>query len=322
MSFISEFNHHSRGASVDRITHSVLNSHNVTLWLKRDDAIHQLISGNKWRKLKYQLVNSKNDGVKTLISFGGAFSNHLHALAAAGNTFGFNTIGVIRGEYDPNNPTLKQLQALGMKLEFVSRKEYRDRHDLNYQQSWQQRIPNSRVIAEGGSSELALPGVAESVDELSQQLGAFDALFCPVGSGGTVAGLVQGVVQAKLNTKVYGVCAVKDNSLEHKIQDLLKDVALIPDYQLISGYECGGFAKTSSEQFALIDDFYQTNQIGLDPVYTSKMMLAIFDWVRRGRLDGQTVVAIHTGGMQGWQGMSYLNQLPVGFTIPEYDICV
>ncbi|GLS82333.1 1-aminocyclopropane-1-carboxylate deaminase [Paraferrimonas haliotis] len=312
----------SQPSLLTRITHPALNSHNVSLWLKRDDLIHNWVSGNKYRKLKYHLRHAAQQGNQGIVSFGGAFSNHLHAVAAITKANGLYSVGIIRGEYDPNNPTLLQLQKLGMKLHFVSRQHYRQRHLAEYQQTWQQRYPDALVVPEGGSSQYALPGVAEVVSELRQQLGHFDSLVTAVGSGGTLAGLVYGVQKNRLTpVNCVGYCAIKNGGyLTQNIDDLLTQMnAKTGGYRLQTDYHCKGFAKVSDEQLAFIEDWHQQTNIAIDPIYTSKMLLGLFSDIEQGMYDNQTVVALHTGGLQGWQGMQYRGMAKSGLAIPPFD---
>ena len=273
---------------------------NIRLYLKRDDLLHPQVSGNKWRKLKYNLLAARDKGFSTLLTFGGAYSNHLYATAAAGQVFGFQTIGVIRGDElanAPLNPTLSFCQSCGMTLHFVSRADYLRKDDPDFLATLAENFGPCYVLPEGGTNELAIQGTAEIIPELTTQLGfAPDYVCCPVGTGGTVAGLVQ---SAPNGTKVLGFVVLKGigpNSLPavRFTNEQPGDCSGLFDYQF------GGYAKTTPELLQFIRAFEQKTGILLEQVYTGKMLYGIYDLARQGYFpDGATVVAVHTGGLQG-----------------------
>jgi len=198
---------------LQKIEHPLLDLWQLTLSVKRDDLLHPEISGNKWRKLKYSLFEARRQQLDHIISFGGAYSNHIHALAAAGFYFGFKTTGIIRGEsFYANNPTLKQALAWGMELQFVTRQEYKQRAEPAYLQSLQSAYPNAFIVPEGGSNRFAIRGVMEAHQEIQQQAHPVDHIVTATGSGGTLAGLIAGVAQAQLNTKVTDAIAALKNA--------------------------------------------------------------------------------------------------------------
>ena len=284
--------------------------HGIRLYIKRDDLIHPLISGNKWRKLKYNLISAKNNNINNLISFGGAYSNHIHALAAAGNLYNFNTMAIIRGEEDFNNPTLNQVKKMGMQLKFVTRLEYKQRHNRLYLQQLQQQNPQALIIPEGGTNGLALKGVTEIITELSQQLDHFDFVCTPCGSGGTTAGLITG---AKSNTKVLSFSVLKNaNYLIDEINQLVQHSGKPKtNWQFIEDYHGGGYGKITPELIAFIEQFYRQTQIKLEPIYSGKMFFGLLDLIKQGYFPaGSNVVAIHTGGLQGINGFKQRGLLP------------
>jgi len=283
-------------STLTRIADSATRAHCVELWLKRDDSIHPVISGNKWRKLKYPLNEALYAGAHTLVSMGGAYSNHLHALAFAARELGLNSAAYIRGERPGElNPTLRDLQRWGMQLHFVSRSAYRD---LRYSDMTAEALnlqAGSYWIPEGGASRLALTGVAEIVSELDF---AYDALVCACGTGTTLAGLISA---ARADTKILGVAALKGGEFLHRdILALLGRLQPACDWELLLNYHCGGFAKTSPELIDFISNFGRIHQVPLEPVYTGKAVYAIYDLLNKGYFAaGQRIVALHTGGVQG-----------------------
>lgn len=269
----------------------------IRLFMKRDDLLHPLVSGNKWRKLKYNLLAARQQQYTTLLTFGGAYSNHLYATAAAGQVFGFQTIGVVRGEElagKPLNDTLRFCQESGMLLHFVSRDAYRRKDTPEFLAEMTDRFGSCYVVPEGGTNDLAVQGTAEIVPEVMAQLGySPNYVCCPVGTGGTMAGLVQ---SAPPETTVLGFVVLK-----------------IPDSQMLSAqaipaasccrihdYHFGGYARTTPELISFIRAFERKNGILVEQVYTAKMLYGIYDLARRGYFpSGATVVAVHTGGLQG-----------------------
>jgi 1-aminocyclopropane-1-carboxylate deaminase/D-cysteine desulfhydrase-like pyridoxal-dependent ACC family enzyme len=270
----------------------------IRLLLKRDDLLHPLVSGNKWRKLKYNLLDARQQGLATLLTFGGAYSNHLYAVAAAGQAFGFQTIGMVRGDElatKPRNATLASCEQMGMTLHFVSRADYDRKSDPAYLTGLLDRFGPTCVLPEGGTNELAVRGTAESMAELLMQLGhAPDFVCCPVGTGGTLAGLVRAVAAQQLPTQILGFSAV----------GALTDIPALPDpdgsWQLITDYTFSGYARTTPDLLAFIRIVEQRTGIQFEQVYTGKMLYGIYTLAKRGFFPpGATVVAIHTGGLQG-----------------------
>ncbi|SOD80327.1 1-aminocyclopropane-1-carboxylate deaminase/D-cysteine desulfhydrase [Spirosoma fluviale] len=269
----------------------------ICLFLKRDDLLHPLVSGNKWRKLKYNLLAARKQQLDTLLTFGGAYSNHLYATAAAGQVFGFRTIGVVRGDElagKPLNTTLAFCHTCGMQLHFVSRNDYRRKEDADFQDELKARFGPLYLLPEGGTNDLAIQGTAEIIPEIINELGYVpDFVCCPVGTGGTVAGLVR---SAPEETSVLGFMVLKvPDSLW--LSELFPPTARgcrVPDYHF------GGYAKTTPELLNFIRTFEQKTGIRLEQVYTGKMLYGIYDLARQGYFpEGASVVAVHTGGLQG-----------------------
>lgn len=273
----------------------------IRLYLKRDDLLHPLVSGNKWRKLKYNLLAAREQGFAQLLTFGGAYSNHLYATAAAGEVFGFGTIAIVRGDelaQQPRNKTLAFCEVSGMHLHFVSRAGYRRRAEPNYVAELLERFGPCYVLPEGGTNDLALRGTAEILPEITRQLGHTpDYVACAVGTGGTVAGLASSATSA---TEVLGVVVLKGVSSLPSV--CLSSTCEQPGncLRLHTNYHFGGYAKTTPELLNFIRSVEQRTGVSLEQVYTGKLLYAIYDLARQGYfLKNATVVAVHTGGMQG-----------------------
>ncbi len=268
----------------------------IRLGLKRYDRLHPLVSGNKWRKLKYNLLAARERNLNTLLTFGGAYSNHLYATAAAGQVFGFRTIGVVRGDEladAPRNSTLAFCESCRMTLHFVSRTDFRRKDDPAFIASLLARYGPCYVLPEGGTNELAMKGTAEIVPEIIAQLSyAPDYVCCPVGTGGTVAGLIE---SAPPEMTVLGFLSLKAPDFQ-----LPRIVSPTTNFHLMTDYHFGGYAKTTPELLNFIRAFEQRTGILMEQVYTGKMLYGIYDLARQGYFpDGATVVAVHTGGLQG-----------------------
>lgn len=267
--------------------------------IKRDDLLHPLISGNKFRKLKYNLEEAKKLQHDTLLTFGGAFSNHILAVAAAGNEFGFKTIGIIRGEelagkYS-QNPTLQKAEQLGMNFVFVSREEYRYKAEAKYIEDLRQKYGDFYLIPEGGTNALAVKGCEEIVTLDDAE---FDYVCCAVGTGGTISGIIN---CSKPCQKVLGFPALKGDFLQ---QDIRK-FATKDHWELITDYHFGGYAKTTPQLIDFMNDFYDQYKIPLDPIYTGKMVFGVFDLIKKNYFSKNAkILLIHTGGLQGIKGMN------------------
>lgn len=268
----------------------------IKLYIKRDDLLHPVISGNKWRKLKYILDHALKLGASTLISMGGAFSNHLHALAFVGKCLNMKTIGYVRGELsNPLNPTLIDLLDWGMELRFVSRSEYRQLRQYKHHNSLPGQFSDQYWIPEGGASDLALQGVSEIVDEIDMKL---DHLWVTCGTATTLAGLLS---KASANCQVSGVAALKGAGfLANEVKRLLPNEPVPCQWQILLDYHFGGFAKSTPELQQFIKKFEDKHGIPLEPIYTGKLLYAVFDMLDKGYFKpGQSIVVLHTGGLQG-----------------------
>lgn len=272
---------------------------NISLHVKREDLLHPQISGNKFRKLKYNIAEASRLGYHTLLTFGGAYSNHIAAVAAAGVAYGFNTIGVIRGEElaekIENNPTLKYAQACGMELKFISRSEYRDKESDAMSANLTEEFGAFYLLPEGGTNALAIKGCEEILDDADRQ---FTHICCAVGTGGTVSGLIH---SAHRGQTVIGFPVLKNEGLHADVMAM----AGPGNWQLETGFHFGGYGKVTTGLVAFMNDFYTKTNISLDPVYTGKMVFGVINLIEQGYFpDNSSVLMIHTGGLQGIEGMN------------------
>jgi len=280
----------------------------VRILLKRDDRLYHPAApefcGNKWRKLKFNLLRAAELGHTRLLTFGGAYSNHILAVAAAGYLTGFQTVGLIRGEpASAGNPTLSRAEAYGMQLHFVSRSAYRQKEQPDVVRQLQQQYGPAYLLPEGGTNPDALTGCMALADEIVHQCHSAlpDVVVCACGTGGTLAGLILGFAG---KTRVIGLPVLKGNFMHNDVQALLSDRDP-GNWQIQPDYHFGGYAKVRPELIEFIREQYQTQQIKLDPVYTGKMLYGLYDQIQKGAFaPGTTVLAIHTGGLQGNAGMN------------------
>ena len=261
--------------------------------IKRLDLIHPQISGNKFFKLKYNLLAARQQGFEKVLTFGGAYSNHIAATAFASHKFGFQSLGMIRGEelaQRPLNPTLATAQQFGMQLEFISRNAYRQKDQPDFLQHLQQQYPDFYLIPEGGTNALAVQGCREILTTEDAQ---FDLICCAVGTGGTLAGLIEASQQ---HQQLLGVSTLKGDFLTHEVAQLTTK----RNWRILDDYCCGGYAKTTPELIQFIQTFEQRYNIPLEQVYTGKMLRGIFDLIDQDKIGpDQKILLIHTGGLQG-----------------------
>jgi len=274
----------------------------LEVFIKRDELIHPLISGNKWRKLKYNLLEFKQKNKKHLLSFGGAFSNHLLALAASCSEQDIKGTIIVRGDGpDPNNPTLRLATKMGINIQFTDRTSYKKRHDQDYQQELLEHYKADFLIPEGGTNLLALKGCAEIVDEIDFQLGKpADYITVSAGTGGTAAGLLS----QSSNSKLQVFSALKGDFLEADILKLCDKNK--QNLHVHKTFHFGGYAKHKPELVSFINEFYEQHNILLDPIYTGKMFYGLLAEIREDKYPaGSSIVSIHTGGLQGNLGFNY-----------------
>ncbi|TWO34458.1 1-aminocyclopropane-1-carboxylate deaminase/D-cysteine desulfhydrase [Seonamhaeicola sediminis] len=271
----------------------------VELYVKREDKIHPFVSGNKYRKLKYNLLEAQSRGCDTLLTFGGAFSNHIAAVAYAGKVFGFKTIGIIRGEELKgkvnDNETLSFAKFNGMQFEFISRDLYRNKTSAGFQKHLNEFFGNFYLVPEGGTNYLAVKGCEEILSKADKE---FDYVCSAVGTGGTISGLIN---CSKPSQQVLGFPALKGSFLKEDISKFVTKT----NWNLITDYHFGGYAKINEELITFINKFKADNAISLDPIYTGKMLFGIYDLIKKGFFKkGTKILAIHTGGLQGVGGMN------------------
>lgn len=274
-----------------------------SIYMKREDLLHPDVSGNKFRKLKYNLQQAQLEKQDTLLTFGGAFSNHIAATAAAGKAAGLNTIGVIRGdelgenlqETLQENSTLRFAASCGMHLEFVSRATYRDKNSISFMKKMREKFGSFYLIPEGGTNDLAVKGCEEI---LSKEDREFDIICCAVGTGGTISGIINSSGEKQ---KILGFLALKGEFLNSEIQKFSRK----NNWELIRAYHFGGYARTDRELIDFVNSFKESYHIQLDPIYTGKMMYGLLDLVKKGAFfKNCRILAIHTGGLQGIAGMN------------------
>jgi 1-aminocyclopropane-1-carboxylate deaminase len=283
----------------------------MQLWVKRDDLIHPIVSGNKWRKLRYTLERTVSNGVRHIVSFGGGHSNHLHALGYACNSLNIKLTAIVRGHFHSNlTPMLQDLVAWQADVQFVDRKTYQLRDDKTYLASLAEQYPNAMFIPEGGSSEFALAGVADIFSELTQR---YDYVLTPVGSGGTLAGLIHGAMNKTepLHTKIIGIAVLKgEGYLEELVSKLLSSQTTLPsqvithqpiaDWHINHQFHFNGYAKATPELHQFCQTFNQALSIPIEPVYSGKLFWAVKELMaKKAFTPGSKILLLHTGGLQG-----------------------
>lgn len=299
----------------------------IRISVKRDDMIHPYISGNKWRKLKYLIALAKKSSVEHLVTFGGAWSNHLLATACAGAMYGFKTTGFVRGDENLSNPVLTLCQLYGMQLVFVSREDYKDKTGLYHQFTERGRTSAEQClfVDEGGYSEEAVKGCSEIITELPQD---YDHIFCACGTGATLAGLAKGLQDLikkrttldlgesctsssvrKLTTVLHGVPVLAGGSfIENQVRRLVPEAA----FELHTDYHFGGYARTKPELINFVREFVCSTGVLIEPVYSAKVFYAVFDLIKRQYFaPNARILIVHTGGLSGFLGMEKKFTFPV-----------
>ncbi len=257
--------------------------------------IHPFISGNKWRKLKYILSGAESLNKKHLVTFGGAFSNHLLATACAAAKFGFKSTGIVRGE-EVHNDVLMLCKLFGMNLLFTDRSSYQDKHSL-YKTHFSDD-PDTIFIDEGGAGELGVKGCSELLHELQEN---YDHIFCAAGTGTTAAGIIKGVQEHMIQSRVHVIPVLKGGSF---LRPEIEKYTGHP-FEMHQKYHFGGYAKTSPELLAFIQSFCTSTGILIEPVYTGKMFFAVYDLIEKDKFEaGSRILTVHTGGLTGILGMS------------------
>lgn len=287
----------------------------VALAIKREDLIHPFVSGNKFRKLKYNLLQAKSENKTTLLTFGGAYSNHIAAVAFAGHENSFKTIGIIRGDELQDkiseNPTLLFAQKNGMVLEFISREAYKSKNEAVFLENLKSKYGDFYIIPEGGTNALAVKGCEEI---LSKDDTSFDFICTCVGTSGTIAGIIN---SAKSHQKILGFSALKGVVFDQEIHKFAPNKN---NWQIIDDYNFGGYAKITPELILFITEFNQKYKIKLDPIYTGKLLFGVTDLITKNYFpENSKILVIHTGGIQGVAGMNLKNKNNDLLQINFYD---
>ncbi|MDP5106062.1 MAG: pyridoxal-phosphate dependent enzyme [Polaribacter sp.] len=298
-----DFNSHIQTEN-QQIFLPILEEKRIELFIKREDLIHPYISGNKFRKLKYNLDEAIKLKKKSLLTFGGAFSNHIVATAVAGEIAGLKTFAIIRGEELglnlaktlEENATLRRAHESGMKFHFVSRELYRQKTSFGFIEKMKNKWGDFYLIPEGGTNIFGVQGCEEILSVEDKKM---NFICCAVGTGGTIAGLING---SKRNQKLIGFPALKGNFLSEEIK---KYTINNKKWRLQKHYTFGGYAKHTDELIRFINDFNKQTGVLLDPVYTGKMMFGVLDLIKKDYFEENTkILAIHTGGIQGIDGVN------------------
>jgi 1-aminocyclopropane-1-carboxylate deaminase len=281
---------------VQQVNNKLFSDNGIELFIKRDDLIHPIISGNKWRKLKYVLKQARANGKTHLVTFGGAYSNHLLATAAAAAKFGFKATGIVRGE-EVQNDTLFLCGLHGMELIFTDRESYRDKPALF--RKYFGYTDQTFFIDEGGASAEGAKGCSELVDELTD---TYDHIFCACGTGTTAAGIINGQTKHQLTTHFNAVPVFKNGDFIRKEID--RFLTAPANYSLHTDYHFGGYGKTTPDLIDFIKKFVADTGILIEPVYTGKMLYAIYSLALKDHFaPGSKILAVHSGGIWGLLGM-------------------
>lgn len=282
----------------------IIQKNGVEVFLKREDLLHPLVSGNKFRKLKYNFQEAKKQAKDTILTFGGAFSNHIVATSAAAKLSQLKSVGVIRGEELggenleqtlSHNETLRNAKEMGMQLLFVDRETYRNKDNPTYIDALKRKLGDFYLVPEGGTNDLAVKGCEEILSETDKD---FNVICCPVGTGGTVSGIINSSHEQHY---ILGFSALRGDFLKDEVNQRVKK----NNWEIIIDYHFGGYAKVDRTLIDFINDFKTNYKVLLDPIYTGKMMYGIFDRIEKGEFPKNTrILAIHTGGLQGISGIN------------------
>lgn len=289
-----------------RLDHPSVRAVDCELYVKREDLIHPDFGGNKWRKLKYNIEQYKKGSYSNLITFGGAFSNHIAATASICNKAGIPCTAIIRGgQVDENNPTLIKAEKLGMNLFRVSRAEYKQKEKADTVKAHLAKHAKPLVIPEGGSNRNARKGVMELMEEVHAEGVGFDYLVVSAGTGMTAAGIISG----SISEEVLVINALKNESLKTEINSFLEEPK--DNWSIHSDYTFGGYAKVTKELSDFINQINRDLDLPLDPIYNGKAFYACLDLATKKQFrPGSKILYIHTGGLQGVTAFNYVNKDP------------
>lgn len=305
-------------SSIDLVQLPLENGLTREIGLLREDLLHPEVSGNKWRKLRYNIEAADQKGHHQILTFGGAFSNHIVATASAGKLFGIKTIGIIRGDgMDESNETLSKALEDGMTLHFVSRTDYKRKYEKSFQWELREKFGSFFMVPEGGANYWGVCGCMEILKEPAL---AYKEVWLPAGTGSTLSGIV---LSANSDIEIHAVSVLKGGSfLEQDVYGFINLVLNQPDLAIEYARQvnwhlndhCGGYGKLNEELISFIHDFYDLNGVALDGIYTGKMLLALRNDLKAHQRDASKILAIHTGGIQGNKGLNYRFKLdlPLG----------
>lgn len=304
----------SNPVPVQLLSHPILAEKGLELAIKRLDLVHPAISGNKFFKLKYNLEQAKNEGKSKILTFGGAFSNHIYATAEAAKAENTVAIGIIRGERTaPLNATLSHAESLGMQLHFIDRNTYKNKTEPGFLGSLKEKFGDFYLIPEGGTNRLAIQGTSEILIPEDQN---FSFICSSIGTGGTFAGLYSSLAE---HQKLLGFSALKGEFIHQEISGLTGKYQLSShgSYGIFTNYHFGGYAKHSQELIDFIWAFYDSFGIVLEPIYTGKMAFGIWDLIKKDYFaKGSKILMIHTGGHQGNVGFTEMT----GIELPDSSV--
>jgi len=295
------------GSNISLIKNPLLDEKNIEVSVLRDDLNHPIIQGNKFWKLKYNISNAQKKGNSTILTFGGAYSNHILAVAQAGKEFGFKTIGIIRGEENlPLNFTLKTATELGMQLHYIDRTTYKIKHTQDFKDYLRNIYGAFYLIPEGGTNYYAVNGCMEIIKDSS----LYDYVCCPIGTGGTISGIT---IANKNQSKVIGFPALKNGDfLKDEVHSQINSVTqdeeltdiLMESFSLQTDYHFGGYAKINEELINFVREFNSIHGFKWDLIYNGKMAFGVFDLIKKNHFPkGSKILLVHTGGLQGINGL-------------------
>ena len=289
---------------IEQISLPILEKKRISLFVKRIDLIHKYISGNKWYKLKYNVQEAKDKSEDTLLTFGGAYSNHIVATACIARENGLKSVGVIRGEESfPLNPSLSIALENGMRLKYISRKKFRLKDQSGFIENLQREFGSFYIIPEGGTNILGVKGAEGILD--AQDI--HDYVCVPVATGGTLSGIIN---SSSMSQKIIGFKSLKGQGVLYKD---IKSFTNKNNWQIIEDYLFGGYAKIDNKLITFINNFFLQHDIGLDVIYTAKMMFGVLDLIQKDYFkSNSSILVIHTGGLQANKGMN--NRF--GLTLP------
>lgn len=285
---------------IQELTHPLLAEKGIQLFVKRDDLTHPEIMGNKWRKLKYNLIHARKEGFQKIATMGGAFSNHIAATAAAAKEHGFESVGIIRGDElrVNSNPTLAMAHKHGMQLRFMNREAYRMLRDNPNRLI--EEFDDHYFLPEGGTNDLAIKGCQEIVGEIELD---FDVIVCPIGTGGTFCGLLSSI---QPHQKAIGISSLKGAFITDEIEKIIARFNLnAGNFEINTDFHFGGYGKTTSELIDFINWFKEKFNIQLDPIYTGKSFFGVWELIKTDKfVKNLRIVLLHTGGLQGILGFN------------------